>query len=129
MSFPNLFLSSLKVIRPKEYGVIALTLMSLALASSSKASVVAPSSLNEAVFHDASKSKSFSLLTSVSSSLADLSQDSTTRFDVSILRRQKPSGLFFSCLVAHSNLPCKVTTVFSLGLETLANTVDLGSSI
>lgn len=124
MSFPNLFLSSLKVIRPKEYGVIALTLMSVAFVSSSKASVIDSPSLNEGVFHDASKSKSFSLLSSVSSSLADLSQDGTKSFDVEIMRRQKPSGLFSSCLITRSEPPCKVTTVFSS--TSLANTVDLG---
>ncbi len=129
MSFPNLLVSSLKVIRPKEYGLIALTLMGIAFVSTSKASVIESSALNEGVFHDASKSKSFSLLSSVSRSLVDLSQDSTTRFDVSILRRQKPSGLFFSCLVARVEPPCKVTAVFSLGSTPLANTVDLGSSI
>lgn len=125
MSFPNLFISSLKVIRPKEYGVIALTLIGCAFVSSSKAAVIDSSSLNEGVLYDPSKSKIFSLISSVSSSLADLSQDGTKSFDVEIMRRQKPSGLFSSCLVAHLNLPCKVTTVFSLGSTPLANTVGL----
>lgn len=124
MSFPNLFLASLKVIRPKEYGVIALTLISVAFVSSAKASVIESPSLNEGVFHEASKIKCFSLLSSVSSSLADLSQDCIKSFDVEIMRRQKPSGLFYSCLVAHFKPPCKVTTVFSS--TSLANTVDLG---
>ncbi len=116
--FPNLFFSVLRAIRPREYGMIVLVLSAFAFMATAKAS-----GINSLSFERAVEPHAFSLLSSCS--FEAISQENLTGFDV-VTRRQKSSGVFSSCLHPCCLLPCKVTTVFSLGLEALANTVDLG---
>ena len=88
MTFPNLFLSVLKSIHPKEYGIIAFALLSVVLLSSGNAS-----HLNADLFEKSQTQESFSLLSSCS--FEGNAQESQTSFDVIIMRRQKSGKLFY----------------------------------
>jgi len=118
MTFPNLFFSVLRAIRPREYGVIVLVLSAFVFMAKSTASGV-----NALSFERAVASHAFSLLSSCSFEATP--QESSTGFGV-VMRRQKHSKVFSSCLRPCCEAPCNLTAVFSLGSKSLANTVDLG---
>jgi hypothetical protein len=113
----NLLIAALKTLRPREYTAIAFSLLGIALLSSVNAS-----HLNADLFEGSQNQDSFHLLSSYS--LEANAQESLTSFDVQSTRRQKCSHSFYSCFESGRLLPCKVTTVFSLGSTSLANTVD-----
>ena len=113
----NLFMEALRTLRPKEYTAIVLFLLGIALLSNVNAS-----HLNPDLFEGFQNQTSFTLLSSCS--LEANAQESLTSFDVQSTRRQKCSHSFYSCFESGRLLPCKVTTVFSLGSTSLANTVD-----
>ena len=113
----NLLIAALKTLRPREYTAIAFSLLGIALLSSVNAS-----HLNSDLFERSQNQDSFILLSSCS--FEANAQESLTSFDVQSTRRQKCSHSFYSCFESGRLLPCKVTTVFSLGSTSLANTVD-----
>jgi len=113
----NLLIAALKTLRPREYTAIAFSLLGIALISS-----VNTSNLNADLFEGPQNQDSFHLLSSCS--LEANAQESLTSFDVQSTRRQKYSHSFYSCFESGCLLPCNLTTVFSLGSTSLANTVD-----
>ncbi|HBN22244.1 MAG TPA: hypothetical protein DD412_03305 [Holosporales bacterium] len=116
---PNLLISVLRIIRPKEYTAIVLSLLGIALLSSVNAS-----SLNADLFEGSQNKTSFSLLSSCS--VEANAQESLTSFDVQSTRRQKYSHSFYSCFESGCLLPGNLITTFSLGQSSKANVVDLG---
>ena len=118
MTFPNLFFSVLRVIRPREYGVVVLVLSAFVFMAKGNASGV-----NSLSFERAVASYAFSLLSSCS--FEETPQESSTGFGV-VMRRQKHSGVFSSCLCSVATVPIKLTTVFSLDQASEGNTADLG---